>query len=190
MVEQAGQGVAAAGLEQGVGLAGQARLGRPEDEVQQAGQDERRDEGDEQDVASIGVDRLEDRRRVAVDLEDRRDGSAELDRDVLLEDLGAGGKFGRRRLAAVGRFDGRGDRAVLDGLGDVVVDAQVPAAQLGPFAEQDGPVGCPDLDVDDARRPTVGPGPIDDRADLVFDLGRPGRSDAGRVRSLASRLRR
>ena len=87
VVEQPGQGVAPLGLEQGPRLALEAPVGGPEDEVQEHRQDRGREAGDADDPVAGRVGRVEDRRRVAVDLEDRADVAIGRDREVLLEDV-------------------------------------------------------------------------------------------------------
>ena len=124
-------------------LAGQADLGGPEDDVQHDRQDGGRRDRHRDDVAPGRVDRGQDRSGVPVDLEDRRDAAVDLDRDVLLEDLGPGREVRGRGLARVGRLDGRGDRLALDRLGDVVVEPEVPATELGDLAEQDRAIAAP-----------------------------------------------
>ena len=73
VVERAGERVAAGGLHQGGGLAGDPRLGRPEHEEQDRGGHERRRTGHEQDVAPDRLEAGEDRRRVPPQGDDAHD---------------------------------------------------------------------------------------------------------------------
>ncbi len=173
MVEQTGQRVAPAGIDKGPGLAGQPALGGLEDEVQQEAQEERRGDHHEGDLAGRVGHRVQDRLGVPVDLEDARNGAVGTgDRNVLLEQLAVGRKAGGRRVRVVGADDrGRHLTRVERGL-EVVVRAEVPAAQVGPVAVEDGLVGAEDLDVDDPVR-------LDQGGQPGLDLGDPGVGYAG-----------
>ena len=104
-------------------LAPEASVGGPEDKVQQDPQGRGREAGQGHDPVAGGGRGCQDRRRVAVDLEDRADVAVDHDRDVLLEDLlevHVRAQDGRD-LAVVGVLDRRRGLAVVEGLGELVV---------------------------------------------------------------------
>ena len=132
-------------------LGRQQALRRVERAPQHEQQDRRREAGDDEHVAPRGVDEVDDRGRVLVDLvgADRR-AVRRVDRQVDLEEV-AGQADVEHVLLGVGRADVELARRVARERGaQVRVDVERLAAQVGQVGEQHGARRRPELDPRDA----------------------------------------